>query len=88
MGMVAAKRVFKIIDTTSQIDDTGIIEASNILKVLLPLKMFTFSYVENEEVLKGISFRCKGRRNCSYCRLYWSRKIYNYKFIKSFLRNK
>ena len=58
MGMVAAKRVFKIIDTTSQIDDTGIIEASN-FKGAITFKNVHFSYVENEEVLKGISLDVK-----------------------------
>lgn len=58
MGMVAAKRVFKIIDTTSQIDDTGIIEASN-FKGAIAFKDVHFSYVENEEVLKGISLDVK-----------------------------
>jgi len=58
MGMVAAKRVFKVIDTTSQIDDTGIIEASN-FKGAITFKNVHFSYVENEEVLKGISLEVK-----------------------------
>ncbi|WP_452223797.1 ABC transporter ATP-binding protein [Lacinutrix chionoecetis] len=54
MGMVAAKRVFKVIDTTSQINDTGHIEASH-FKGDLSFKKVHFSYVENEAVLKGIS---------------------------------
>jgi len=58
MGMVAAKRVFKIIDTTSQINDTGIIEASN-FKGAITFKNVHFSYVENEAVLKGISLEVK-----------------------------
>ena len=58
MGMVAAKRVFKIIDTTSQINDTGIIEASN-FKGAIAFKNVHFSYVENEDVLKGISLDVK-----------------------------
>ena len=58
MGMVAAKRVFKVIDTTSQIDDTGTIEASH-FKGAIAFKNVHFSYVENEEVLKGISLDVK-----------------------------
>ncbi|MDG1714158.1 ABC transporter ATP-binding protein [Lacinutrix sp.] len=58
MGMVAAKRVLKVIDTTSQIDDTGTIEASH-FKGAIAFKNVHFSYVENEEVLKGISLDVK-----------------------------
>lgn len=58
MGMVAAKRVFKIIDTTSQIDDTGTLEASN-FKGDISFNNVQFSYVENEVVLKGISLEVK-----------------------------
>ena len=55
MGMVAATRVFKVIDTTSQIDDTGTHIAEN-FKGDIAFKHVKFSYVEDEEVLKGISF--------------------------------
>jgi subfamily B ATP-binding cassette protein MsbA len=55
MGMVAADRVFKVLDTTSQIDDTGTKIASH-FKGNIAFKDVHFSYVENEEVLKGISF--------------------------------
>jgi len=58
MGMVAANRVFKVIDTTSQIDDTGTHIAEN-FKGDIAFKNVYFSYVENEEVLKGISFNVK-----------------------------
>ncbi len=58
MGMVAASRVFKIIDTTSQIDDEGTEEALN-FKGEITFKDVHFSYVEDEEVLKGISFNVK-----------------------------
>ncbi|MFK7782248.1 ABC transporter ATP-binding protein [Psychroserpens sp.] len=54
MGMVAADRVFKVLDTTSQIDDSGTTIASD-FKGNLTFKDVHFSYVENEEVLKGIS---------------------------------
>ncbi|WP_299889190.1 ABC transporter ATP-binding protein [uncultured Lacinutrix sp.] len=55
MGMVAATRVFKVIDTTSQIDDTGVNQA-NQFKGNITFKNVHFSYVEDEAVLKGISF--------------------------------
>jgi len=54
MGMVAADRVFKVLDTTSQIDDSGTTIASE-FKGELVFKDVHFSYVEDEEVLKGIS---------------------------------
>jgi ATP-binding cassette subfamily B multidrug efflux pump len=56
MGMVAADRVFKVLDTTSHIQDRG----DGILKNLkgnLEFKNVKFSYVENEPVLKGVSFK-------------------------------
>ncbi|MDO6597570.1 ABC transporter ATP-binding protein [Oceanihabitans sp. 2_MG-2023] len=55
MGMVAANRVFKVLDTTSQIDDTGTQVAAN-FKGDIAFKDVHFSYLEDEEVLKGISF--------------------------------
>ncbi len=58
MGMVAANRVFKVIDTTSQIDDSGTIVAHQ-LKGDITFKNVYFNYVEDEAVLKGISFDVK-----------------------------
>jgi len=58
MGMVAADRVFKVLDTKSQIDDTGTTVASE-FKGELTFKNVHFSYVEDEEVLKGISLEVK-----------------------------
>lgn len=55
MGMVAADRVFKVLDTTSQIDDVGTLEATQ-FKGDISFEKVVFSYVENEAVLKGISF--------------------------------
>ncbi|TDY07694.1 ABC transporter ATP-binding protein [Meridianimaribacter flavus] len=55
MGMVAADRVFKVLDTTSQIDDSGNVVATQ-FKGDIAFKDVHFSYIENEEVLKGISF--------------------------------
>ncbi|AUS06085.1 ABC transporter ATP-binding protein [Pseudotamlana carrageenivorans] len=55
MGMVAATRVFKVIDTTSQIDDHGTYIAENFEGAISFDKVY-FNYVEDETVLKGISF--------------------------------
>ncbi len=55
MGMVAATRVFKVLDTTSQIDDLGTHVAEH-FKGHIKFDNVFFSYVEDEEVLKGISF--------------------------------
>ncbi|MCK7591364.1 ABC transporter ATP-binding protein/permease [Subsaxibacter sp. CAU 1640] len=56
MGMVAANRVFKVLDTDSHIDDAGTIEAPQ-FRGDISFKDVHFSYIENEEVLKGISFK-------------------------------
>ncbi len=56
MGMVAADRVFKVLDTTSNIQDHGEDTIENI-KVDLEFADVKFSYVENEPVLKGVSFK-------------------------------
>ncbi len=58
MGMVAANRVFNVIDTSSQIEDTGTLEISH-FKGDLVFDDVHFSYVEDEEVLRGISFNIK-----------------------------
>ncbi|MFV9550387.1 ABC transporter ATP-binding protein [Algibacter sp. PT7-4] len=55
MGMVAATRVFKVIDTTSQIDDFGT-QVPDSFKGRIKFDNVYFSYVEDEAVLKGISF--------------------------------
>ncbi|MDR5589594.1 ABC transporter ATP-binding protein [Christiangramia sp. SM2212] len=56
MGMVAANRVFDILDTDANIEDVGTLEVGN-LKGEIEFKDVRFSYVEDEEVLKGISFK-------------------------------
>ena len=56
MGMVAADRVFKVLDTTSNIQDRGEGVLKN-LKGDLEFKDVKFAYVENEPVLKGVSFK-------------------------------
>ena len=58
MGMVAADRVFKVLDTSSNIEDSGKSIASH-FKGDIKFKNIHFSYIEGEEVLKGISFDVK-----------------------------
>ena len=58
MGIVSGERVFKIIDTESAISKNGTIEAGN-LKGDITFKDVRFSYVEGEEVLKGINLDVK-----------------------------
>lgn len=55
MGMVAAGRVFTILDTDSTIDDKGKLTSLDI-KGDISFKDVRFSYIEGEEVLHGISF--------------------------------
>ncbi|MBS9462975.1 ABC transporter ATP-binding protein [Flagellimonas sp. 389] len=56
MGMVAANRVFKILDTESQIADTGTLEKEDV-KGDIEFSNVRFGYVADEEVLHGISFK-------------------------------
>ena len=55
MGMVAANRVFKIIDTESKIPNNGELSADNI-KGDINFKKIKFYYNEGEDVIKDISF--------------------------------
>ncbi len=54
MGMIAANRVFDILDTQDQIQDKGEIIAP-IFKGEIEFKDVHFGYLENEEVIKGIN---------------------------------
>lgn len=58
MGMVAATRVFKVLETESRIDDSGTIVAKS-FEGNLSFKEVYFSYIKDETVLKGISFDVK-----------------------------
>jgi len=55
MGMVAANRVFDVLDTDTSILDNGTIEVTDV-KGVIEFKNVHFSYIKGEEVLKGISF--------------------------------
>jgi ABC-type multidrug transport system fused ATPase/permease subunit len=58
MGMIAANRVFDILDTKDQIQDTGTIEAPT-FEGNIQFHDVHFSYIENEEVIKGIDLDVK-----------------------------
>jgi ATP-binding cassette subfamily B multidrug efflux pump len=58
MGIVSGERVFTIIDTDSSISKNGTLEAKN-LKGEINFKEVRFSYIEGEEVLKGINLNVK-----------------------------
>jgi len=55
MGMVAANRVFKILDTESHIQNVGSFEKEEV-KGNITFDNVHFGYLEDEEVLHGISF--------------------------------
>ena len=55
MGMVAAQRVFDVLDTNSKIEDKGTLLLDR-ADGSIEFKKVRFSYIENEEVIKGISF--------------------------------
>jgi ATP-binding cassette subfamily B multidrug efflux pump len=56
MGMVAANRVFKILDTDSNIEDLGTVDKEQI-NGDIEFEDVRFGYLENEEVLHGVSFK-------------------------------
>ena len=58
MGIVAGERVFKVIDTDSSIAKNGSIKAES-LEGNIKLKDVRFSYIKDEEVLKGVSLDVK-----------------------------
>jgi ATP-binding cassette subfamily B multidrug efflux pump len=55
MGMVAANRVFNILDTDSKIENNGTL-VSKKLSGHISFKDVRFSYIPEDEILKGISF--------------------------------
>lgn len=58
MGIVAGERIFEVLDTDSQIEDKGSINATH-FEGKITFDDVRFSYIENEEILKGISFDVK-----------------------------
>lgn len=53
LGMISANRVFDILDTQDQIQDTGTIEAP-LFKGNIKFENVRFGYIPEEEVIKGI----------------------------------
>ncbi len=58
MGMVAANRVFAILDTDSKIENNGELYLEQV-KGEISFDNVRFSYIEEEEVLRGVSFDVK-----------------------------
>ncbi|MFN8274694.1 MAG: ABC transporter ATP-binding protein [Flavobacteriaceae bacterium] len=58
MGMISANRVFDIIDTQDQIQDTGSVTAP-VFEGNIEFKDVHFSYILNEEIIKGINLQVK-----------------------------
>ena len=56
MGMVAANRVFAILETESQIEDKGTFTTQT-MAGKIDLEQLHFSYIKGEEVLKGIDLQ-------------------------------
>ena len=54
MGIVAADRVFEILEKDENVQDKGTVEATH-FKGFIQLKDVRFSYIKDEEVLKGIN---------------------------------
>ncbi len=55
MGIVSAERVFKVLDTDSSIQNLGLLSADEI-KGNIQFNNVRFSYIEQQKVLKGVSF--------------------------------
>jgi ABC-type multidrug transport system fused ATPase/permease subunit len=58
MGMIAANRVFDILDSEEEVQQTGTIEAQHFAGNISFVNV-RFSYIKDEEVLKGISLEVK-----------------------------
>jgi len=56
MGLVAADRVFTVLDNTQQIENKGTIQPTN-LKGNLEFQKVDFAYIDEEYVLKDLSFK-------------------------------
>ncbi len=62
MGMVAANRVFGILDTEAKIPDNGTV-ANHKIEGVIEFDKVRFSYTQGEEVIKGISFKANKGEN-------------------------
>lgn len=58
MGIVAADRVFEVMETNVEIQDFGTIKAKH-LKGEIEIKNVHFSYIPGEEIVKGVNLQVK-----------------------------
>tara|TARA_B110000003_G_scaffold16395_1_gene16246 strand:- start:4617 stop:6371 length:1755 start_codon:yes stop_codon:yes gene_type:complete len=58
MGMVSSSRIFDILETNSSISDSGILSPKK-LKGSILFKNVGFSYIQNQDVLRGFSINVK-----------------------------
>jgi len=58
MGIVAADRVFEILETHEEVQDNGTIHSEK-LQGNIKIENVKFSYIKNEEILKGITLEVK-----------------------------
>ena len=58
MGIIAAERVFEVLETDSQIQDKGTKDATQ-FKGNISFKDIRFSYIKGEEVLKGVNLNVR-----------------------------
>jgi ATP-binding cassette subfamily B multidrug efflux pump len=58
MGIIASERVFELLDSEQQVQDSGTIEAGH-FKGDLSFENIRFSYIDDEEVIKGINLEVK-----------------------------
>lgn len=84
MGMVAADRIFGILETESNIEDKGRFCPTE-LKGDIQLKKLGFSYLPGEPVLKEISLDIKAGETIAIVGGNRCRKIYDYQFAIPFL---
>jgi ABC-type multidrug transport system fused ATPase/permease subunit len=56
MGMIASDRVFELLESEQQVQDSGTIEAGH-FKGDLAFEDIRFSYIDDEEVIKGINLK-------------------------------
>ena len=56
MGIIASDRVFELLESDNQVQDSGTIEAGH-FKGDLSFENIRFSYIDDEEVIKGINLK-------------------------------
>ncbi len=58
MGMIASERVFKVLDNTDSADDNGTLASKNV-RGDIAFEEVSFAYIDEQYVLKNISFHIK-----------------------------